>query len=334
MQFGASSENILSDNNKRIADPSEVVLDLYGRNYITDEYFDPTRLLNSDKLGVGPSNTTLTVSYRYNTSANSNAPAFSINTVDSLILEFKDELSLSFSVKNDIRNSFEVINEESIVGQTDDFSADELKTKIYGTYSAQARAVTEQDYQTMSYLMPGRFGKLKRVKAVRDVDELKRNLNLYVISQNTNGELVPSSTVLKNNLKTWLEKNKMINDTVDILDAKIVNFKINFSILSDLNVSKYEVLTRCLQALEAEYATKLDIGEPLIITNIYNTLRTVDGVVDVRNVLIEEVFGGNYSNFTFNFMQRMSPDKRYLSVPKNVIMELKYPKIDIKGNVI
>jgi hypothetical protein len=334
LQFGAASENILDDSSQRVADPSEIVLDLYGKEYNTDEFFDPTRLLNSDKLGLGPENTTLTITYRYNTDILSNAPSFTVNGIGNLLLEFKQELGLASTTKAAVQSSFEVTNEEPIIGQTNDFSTDELKTKIYGTYAAQARAVTEQDYQSLAYLMPSKFGKVKRVKVVRDTDELKRNLNLYVISQDNTNNLITSSLILKKNLKTWLEKNKIINDTIDILDAKIVNYKIEFVILADLNVSKYEVLANCLDRLKRDLATKSEIGEPLMISNIYSSLKKVDGVVDVRDVKILNAIGSLYSNFSFDFNKRLSPDGRFIGVPKNVIMELKYPDADIRGSVI
>ena len=51
------------------------------------------------------------------------------------------------------------------------------------------------------------------------------------------------------------------------------------------------------------------------------------------NVKLVSKRAGNYSDSSLNIDQFMSADGRYLSVPDNVILELKYPKIDIKGTV-
>ena len=46
-----------------IADPSNVVMKVHGKDYIESLTFDPTRLIDGDKFGVGPSqhNTNCTV---------------------------------------------------------------------------------------------------------------------------------------------------------------------------------------------------------------------------------------------------------------------------------
>lgn len=47
---------------------------------------------------------------------------------------------------------------------------------------------------------------------------------MYVISEDTTGKLTASNSTIKNNLKTWINQYRMINDTVDILDPFILNF--------------------------------------------------------------------------------------------------------------
>jgi len=340
LQFGAASDNTLSDSNSRIADPSQIVLDMYGRDYVTDTFFDPTKLLTSDKLGIGPENTTLEITYRYNSAVNSNAPAGAVSQIVSIDLSFQSEFLLDRGIISGIRSSFIVENIAPIVGQTSDFTADEIKTKIYGAFASQGRAVTDQDYKSIAYQMPAKFGKVKRVAAIRDTDELRRNINMYIISEDDQGFLIAPNTMIKNNLKTWVNKNKMISDTIDILDAKIVNFGIEFSILTDSYVSKYDVLSNCIKQLQKDFTDKMDIGEPLYMIKIYDSLRKVNGVADVRDVKIKFKSGIDaqaskaYSQFSYDMNSNMSPDGRYLGVPKNVILELKYLNYDIIGNVV
>jgi hypothetical protein len=77
-----------------------------------------------------------------------------------------------------------------------------------------------------------------------------------------------------------------------------------------------------------------NFGETFLITDVYNSLKKVDGIVDVVNVKIEPKVGGNYSDVYFDIKNNTSPDERYVNVPKNVIMELKYPNDDIKGTIL
>ena len=147
IQFGyGSSENLTSN---LIADPADVVLDVNSKPYVTDQTFDPTNLIKTDKFGVVPTSTTLTIDYTANTSATSNA-------------------------------GIEVDNEEPILGDTAELTGDEVRARAFGTYASQNRAVTREDYISLAYRMPSKFGKIKRVNVIRDEESLKRNLNLYI----------------------------------------------------------------------------------------------------------------------------------------------------------
>ena len=126
----------------------------------------------------------------------------------------------------------------------------------------------------------------------------------------------------------------MINDTIDILDAKIVNFGINFSIVADMEENKHRILQRCSRALRTRLARiKMDIAEPFRITDVFNILKNVDGVLDVATVDLTRKVGGVYSDMRYDFETNMTPDGRLLLAPENVILELKYPNSDIRGVV-
>ena len=58
LQFGFGSEDSEAEE---IADPSKVFLEMHGKNYISTQTFDPSRLIGSTKLGIAPTGTTLTV---------------------------------------------------------------------------------------------------------------------------------------------------------------------------------------------------------------------------------------------------------------------------------
>ena len=146
--------------------------------------------------------------------------------------------------------------------------------------------------------------------------------------------MIETNSAIKENLKVWLSGKKMINDTVDILDAKIVNFGINFSILADRSANRFDVLEQAIQALVDRFGEiTYDIGEPVFVTDIYNVLNDVEGVVDTVDVKLVQKIGGVYSDLDFSFDVNMSNDGRFIKVPKNFIMELKFPSVDIKGVV-
>ena len=78
---------------------------------------------------------------------------------------------------------------------------------------------------------------------------------MYVISEDTDGNLVESNSALKNNLKTWINRYRMINDTVDILDVFILNIGINFVIKPTTSINKFTLLDDCLTQLKEKFET-------------------------------------------------------------------------------
>jgi hypothetical protein len=330
--FGVSGE-ILNPNSV-VADPSLTVLKMHGKSYINDVAFDPARLITSDKFGVAPSQTELTITYRTNSSRNVNARTRTVNNVEQAVWIFPDPQNVTVRGMLFVRDSLECDNEEPIIGDVTTPTSTEIKRRIHDVFATQNRAVTQQDYETMVYQMPKEFGGIKRCKILRDSDSLKRNLNLYVISENRNRMLTPTNDSVKRNIKTWVLKNKMINDTVDILNAKIVNFGLDFVVVAEADKSKFDVLNDCYLALSERFSNHFEIGEPFYLTEVYSLLNKVSGVADVSSVKLLKVSGESYSNVRFDFERSMSPDGRYINVPENVIMEIKFPSTDAKGVVL
>jgi len=331
LTFGHGSDS--ETTSQTVADPANVVLQRTAKDYTTDVSFDPSNLIGNDKLGIGPANTTLTIRFRENTAENANAALGTINSVAEPVFEFNDPTISNTSPALDVITSIECFNEEPLVGSTTTPTREEVRTEALMAFSSQNRAVTASDYEALTYMMPGKFGSIKRARVVRDQDSLKRNLNIYVISENAFGKLAATNNAIKENLKIHLNRYRMINDTVDILDAKIVNIGIDFEVVSSEEVNKFEVLDSCILALRRKFSTSMFIGERFYITDVYTELNKVRGVVDTSRVKLIGKSGGDYSSSSLNIDQYMSLDGRYLSVPDNVILEIKFPRIDIKGTV-
>ena len=330
LQFGSGKEG----ESDVVADPQSVAINTYGKAYVTNITFDPTRLSQNESLGIVPSNTTLTISYRLTNAANSNVATSGLNAVSEASMNFSDAANLVSSTMQDVINSLEVENEEPIIGDVTIPNSDELKRLIFDTFPTQNRAVTQADYESITYRMPKKFGSLKRCSMQKDPNSQKRNLNLYVVSENSSGKLATTNSTIKENLKTWLNQYRMLNDTVDILDAYILNFGIDFIIKAASTADKYTLLDEAIAALATSYETALYIGEPFYISDIYSTLKNVTGVLDVTKVTVSSKTGTNYSNANIVVNDNLSPDGSYVIVPANALVEIRYPTTDITGKVI
>ena len=332
LQFGYGSETNIT--NEVISDPNKIVLQVNGRDYVTDESFDPTNLIETDKMGVSPTNTTLTIEYRKNSANVNNIGAKALVNVSDTEYTFANIGQLSPSKVSSVIGSLEFENESPIIGGISTPTTEEIKYRAYGSFSSQNRAVTAQDYKSVAYSLPPKFGSVKRVNIAQDKDSFKRNLNLYIISEDQNGNLVESTDTLKNNLKTYLSNYKMINDTIDILDARIVNIGLNIDIIAEDQVNKYEVLQKAIDAIKFNnLSTKYDISEPFRTSDIFKTLKNVDGILDVISISVERKAGSLYSTFSYDIEGNTSPDGRLVLAQNNVIFEIKYPDSDIVGTV-
>ena len=332
LQFGYGSESELT--NESVIDPSQITLQLHGRDYTTQEGFDPTNLTNTDKFGIGPANTKLTIVYRRNDLTDVNIAANTLTSVNLPLIRFKNSTSLSSQLKASVVSSLEVGNEDPIMGDIALPTVDEFKQRVYSYYYSQNRAVTIEDYKALTYAMPSNFGAISRCSLERDFDAFKRNLNLYVISKSRAGGFQETSITIKNNLKTWLNNYKMINDTIDIRNARVVNFGINFSLVADYEENRFNVLNLAMQRLKNYFAdVEFDISEPLYVVDIYKQLQKSPGVVDVLDVKIVHKSGGVYSDTTYNFNDHLSTDGRYLNAEIDTVFEMKYPVTDIEGSI-
>ena len=332
LQFGQGSEEAPVE----VKDPSEVVLQLHAKDYVTDTSFDPSVLNQTDKLGVAPSNTTLTIIYRVNTNENVNTASNTITRVGTADFSFPAEQqdALDQDKISDVQGSLAVSNEAPVVGDVGIISIDEIKERAMSNFASQYRAVTKQDYVGLAYNMPSKYGKIKRATLELDSDSYnQRNINYYVIAEDGDGDLTVANDTIKNNLKTWINQYKMVNDTIDILDAKICNIGISFKIVPFPGSNKYDLLIEANTALRDAFTKTFYIGEPIVITDIYQILKTVPDIMDVVDVELRVLEGSNYADSPLSIEDALSADGRFLFPPVDTIFEIKYPDLDIGGTI-
>ena len=128
-------------------------------------------------------------------------------------------------------------------------------------------------------------------------------------------------------------KPRMINDSVDILDAKVVNLGVRFSAITTNNENKTIVFDRIKTRMREYFATVMDVGEDFSITNIYSLINATEGVADATFVKVFQKTGSGYSTVNFNVDNYTTSDGRFIKAPKNVIFEVKFPNSDIEGTI-
>lgn len=330
LQFGyGTDEEIVTTD---IAEPSQINLKMSGKPYIEDYAFDPSKLLDSNTLGVAPANTTLTILYYRNSDDSVNVAKGNLTKVSLSSMTFpRETTSTSAVAKSYVRSTLEVMNDTAIVGNTAVPTSEELRYRTYAAKSAQMRSVTRNDYEAYIYMMPAGYGSIKRASVINDPSSTNRRLSVYVISSDQNGNLITTNSTIKHNLKMWLNKNKMLNDNIDIYDARILNIGFDYELIVHPSYDKVAVLNSVNRRLQQELANKMYIGEPFYLTNIFNIINKVEGVVDTTKVTPKLMTASGYSTAPVSIDEMKSADGTYLKAPKNVIFEIKNFNSDIRG---
>lgn len=329
--FGFGSEKSLKI--KPVADPSEIALKLSGKNYLSDNVFDPSNMSQTDKFGVSPENTTLTITYRSSNLNNSNTGAKTLNNIITSDLLFPNQDSLDAGTIQYIKNSLSCENLEPINGSLDFTSTREVSETIRSALGYRGRAVTKNDYISACYAMPSRFGSVKRASLVRDHNDLKRNLNLFIISQDESGNLEAPSSTLKSNLKHWLNSLRMVSDTIDVFNAKILNLSIFFDVFLNEKADKITALSEIRKKVFYELSLSSEnIGEAFSIGRIEKIINSMPTVDRVASIKLTNKFGGNYSDIRYDIETNLSTDGGLLLIPEDFICEIKNES-DINGKV-
>tara|TARA_R110002020_G_scaffold161550_2_gene346777 strand:- start:5999 stop:7801 length:1803 start_codon:yes stop_codon:yes gene_type:complete len=317
-----------------INDPTKVVLQKYGKDYVSSTILDPTVLNSNDRFGIGPSNTTLTITYRYNTTSLLSAGAKSITQVDSVQIVFPTTATVQLT-KDEITTSVEVENDERIAGSRVTLSNEEIKHAAASSFASQNRIVTVQDYEAFCYRMPAEFGTIARATAQRDDFSPRRALNLYVLGQDDTGALATASQAVKDNLKVWISRHKTMSDSVDILNGRMVNFGLRFSFVSNPNFSLLDARKAAEDRIRFYFnRRKYYFGESISLTAITKLVNDLEQVDDVLMMEPYSVTGGVYSDIEYDFIKNRTTDGRFVKIPSDYIFEIKNYSANITGEAI
>tara|TARA_R100000988_G_scaffold61320_2_gene30669 strand:+ start:639 stop:2516 length:1878 start_codon:yes stop_codon:yes gene_type:complete len=345
LQFGAGSTR--STTEEIIPNPDNVGLGLpFEQNKLTTA-FSPTNFVFTNTYGIAPYNTTLTVRYLKGGGASANVEAGTLTGVDNTNVTFVNQPiittpAVTNALANQIFNSLTSNNPLAADGGMDGDTVEELRQNALGNFQNQLRVVTTQDYLVRALSMPSKLGTIAKAHAqpqkIGDYQsgELPSVLDLYILSFNSNKQLRTASVTLKRNLQTYLSEYRMINDSINIKDAYIINIQVNFEIVVNPNYNNSEVLTNCIDSLQAYFdIDKWQINEPIIMKDIFVRLSKIEGVQIVKNIVISNLTGESkgYSNFSYDTTAATIDDVLYPSLDP-MVFEVKYPNQDIIGKVV
>ena len=162
LRFGSGDgSNIIE---AKVPDASDMALPLYGKETFSAYSLDPNRLLQTTSLGVSPTNTVLTIVYRYGGGANHNVAPEEIVTVDQVDFSFLP--GLSYDKAQRVQNSIGIRNPRAASGGAAAPTLAQLKTFVTATRTMQNRIVTTDDLLARIYTLPTEFGIVYRANVL------------------------------------------------------------------------------------------------------------------------------------------------------------------------
>ena len=338
IQFGAGSVN--DDDENITPNPDNVGLGLPFEKTKLNTAYSPSNFLFTKTYGIAPSNTTLTVRYLTGggVESNINANLLTQLTATPTFLKY----NLNQTTANTFLNSLVVTNPIAADGGGDGDTIEEIRQNSSANFASQLRNVTQNDYLVRALSMPAKYGVVSKAyieptKAeTLSAGESNSVLDLYVLSYNNQSQLTTASPALKSNITTYLSQYRMVNDAVNIKDAFVINFGVNFDIIVLPEYNSNEVLIQCINALRVYFAIdNWQINQPIILRDIYVLLDLIEGVQTVKEITFTNLVGEDigYSQYSYSMEAATISNVVYPSLDPS-IFEVKYPNTDIQGRVV
>ena len=334
LQFGAGTSNSTTED--IVPNPMNVGIGLpFLQNKMTTAY-SPTNFVFSNTYGVAPSNTTLTIRYYTGGGIASNVSSNTLTNLNTSTIQFI-KADLNSNTAQYVFNSLAATNPVAASGGQDGDTIEEIRQNSISNFSTQLRNVTQDDYLVRALSMDPKYGVIAKALTQKpNADDANTTLDIYVLTKNIDSKLSTASITLKNNLKAYLNEYRMIGDTLSIKDAFIINFAIDFEIITYPNFNNNEVLERCIVALQEYFQIdKWQINQPIITPDLYVLLDAIDGVQTVKQINFTNKAGvsSGYSQWAYDMNAATQNGTIFPSLDPS-IFELKYPNTDIKGRVV
>ena len=356
LRFGAGTSD--SPDEEIIPNPDEVGSSLPGSPSYLGTAFDPSNFLATKAYGQAPSNTQLTITYRYGGGVGSNVTANSIRSIQSANIEL-DDTGLNAGLVSTTKNSIAINNPTPAAGGRSAESIIEVKNNALAYFQAQQRAVTKEDYISRVYALPPKYGNIAKAYVVQDSqldskagaspeDRIANPLalNMYLLGYDANKKLSTVNQAVKENVQTYLTQFRMVTDAVNIKDAFVINIGVKFNLITRVGYNNEEVVLKGIQVVKDFFnVDKWQINQPIVIADLAYQLSLVDGVSSVvapeddnprkLPVVITNKFavGSGYSGNAYDMISATKDGIIYPSVDPSCF-ELKFPTTDIEGRVV
>ena len=291
----------------------------------------------SNNLALGSTlkaNSTLFVQYRIGGGTGSNLGVNAITQVGTVSFFVNGP---SQSQNTSVINSLSCTNVTAAIGGANYPTTEEVRNLVAFNFSAQQRAVTINDYDSIIRTMPSQFGAPAKVAITEENNKIK----VQMLSYDENGNLTNIvSNTLKNNVANYLSNYRMINDYVSIETANVIDLGVNVDIVLDNSQNQGAVISQVINLITTFFEpTNRQMGENVNVSNLRRLIQSENGVISLSDIIFFNKVGGEYSSSQTS-QRYLDSDTRQIELVDDTIFaepsqiyQVRYPGKDINIRV-
>ena len=216
-------------------------------------------------------------------------------------------------------------------------SLEEIRNYVSFNFSAQKRAVTVQDYESLIRNMPAQFGAPAKVA----ITENDNKILIQVLSYDSSGKLTNLvSNTLKQNIANYLSNYRMMNDYISIFTAEVIDLSLDVSIILDSAQNSGQVITEVIDKISAYFNPQTrQLGQNVYLSELRSIVQNTNGILTVASIDVFNEVGGQYSSAETS-MEYSDPAIKQIGAVDDTIFaqpsqvyQIRYPNKDIRVSV-
>ena len=291
----------------------------------------------SNNISLGSTlipNSTLFIQYRVGGGLSTNLGTSVITQIGTVSFSVNGP---SEATNSSVVNSLRCTNVTAAVGGAGVPSLEEIRNYVSFNFSAQKRAVTVQDYESLIRNMPAEFGAPAKVS----ITENDNKILIQILSYDTSGKLTNIvSNTLRQNIANYLSNYRMMNDYISIFTAEVIDLGVEVSIVLDSAQNSGQVISSVIDKISTYFNPQTrELGQNVYLSEIKSLIQNTNGVLTVAGLDIFNQVGGQYSSAETSMPYADAETKRISTVDDTIfaqpsqVYQIRYPSKDIKISV-
>ena len=290
---------------------------------------------NNFSLGSALSpNSTLFIQYRVGGGLATNLGSNVINQLGNISFYVNGP---SETTNSTVVNSLRCVNVTAAVGGAGIPSLEEIRNYVSFNFSAQKRAVTVQDYESIIRNMPSQFGAPAKVS----ITENNNKILIQILSFDTSGKLTNIvSNTLRQNIANYLSNYRMMNDYISIFSAEVIDLSVDVAIVLDSAQNSGQVISSVIDKVSTYFNPQTrQLGQNVYLSELRSIIQNTNGVLTVSTLDIFNEVGGQYSSaetsmeYSDPAVKLIGPVDDTIFAQPSQVYQIRYPGKDIKVSV-